>query len=360
MSNSKEAKEQKHQRSMIDVRPSQLIQLLIIAFTNKLRVLVIGEPGIGKSELVAQAAAAAGMDLLLSHPVVEDPTVPAGMPNLSTSDEYATFKPFGTLYKALTAKNPTVWFLDDFGQAAPATQAAYMQLLLAGQINDHVLPDNVVFVAATNERAHKSGVMGMLEPVKDRFHVIVRLKANLEDSKKYFYANNAPPEMIAFLESRPDLLSDFNPTNDMSKSPSPRSWSMCAKWVRMALDGTLPSDLHGATFAGCIGEGAALELKTHLNTVSKMPDVDKIIKNPEKGEIPEDPSIMYAVIASLAYKANNKTFDNILTYALRLEKEKKGEYAVLLIRDSLGRDDSLRSFIGKIANSPIGKLINQA
>jgi MoxR-like ATPase len=181
MADKKEAKSKRHLKEAIDVTPSQLIALLRIALKEKMRIMVCGEPGIGKSDIMAQVCDEAGVDMILNHPVVDDPTAVSGMPDLRANAEYATFKPFGNLYRALTATKPTILVLDDFGNAAPMVQASWMQYILAGRLNEHVLPDCVTIWAATNERTHMTGVTGMLEAVKDRFDAIVRLVANLED-----------------------------------------------------------------------------------------------------------------------------------------------------------------------------------
>ncbi len=65
----------------MELHPSQLQKLLTACIPATLPVLVTGAPGIGKSDIVAQAAADAGHELLISHPVVEDPTDSKGFPS---------------------------------------------------------------------------------------------------------------------------------------------------------------------------------------------------------------------------------------------------------------------------------------
>jgi hypothetical protein len=343
MADKKEAKSKRHLKEAIDVTPSQLIALLRIALKEKMRIMVCGEPGIGKSDIMAQVCDEAGVDMILNHPVVDDPTAVSGMPDLRANAEYATFKPFGNLYRALTATKPTILVLDDFGNAAPMVQASWMQYILAGRLNEHVLPDCVTIWAATNERTHMTGVTGMLEAVKDRFDAIVRLVANLEDSKMYFYKKGFPSELAAFLEMRPDLLSDFDPKGDMSKSPSPRSWAKCAKWIDKILKGELPADLHLPALSGCVGEGAGGELKAALDHMVNMPNLDKILEDPENGDVPTEPAIMYAVCTGLAYRNTVDVFPQIIKYASKLHKAKKTEFSALLLRDAIARDPSVVS-----------------
>ena len=62
------------------MRPSELHVFLKAALAAKLPVLITGAPGIGKSEIVANAVHEAGAALILSHPAVADPTDPAPTP----------------------------------------------------------------------------------------------------------------------------------------------------------------------------------------------------------------------------------------------------------------------------------------
>src|SRR4051794_32553163 len=117
-----------------------------------LEVLLVGAPGVGKTQLVYELAQEEGYDVILSHPAVEDPTDVKGVPFPSKDGETACFLPYGILAQAMPATKRTLWFIDDLGQAHEDVQAAYMQLLLGGQIGGHKIPDCVRFIAATNRK----------------------------------------------------------------------------------------------------------------------------------------------------------------------------------------------------------------
>jgi len=89
------------------MNPAQASDLLSVLFRAGLPVLLKGAPGVGKSDLVEQAAARIGAALILSHPVVADPTDAKGLP-WPDRGERATFLPFGDLATALAATEPTV------------------------------------------------------------------------------------------------------------------------------------------------------------------------------------------------------------------------------------------------------------
>lgn len=338
--------------------PSQLGELLARTLPARLPVLITGAPGIGKSDIVAQAAKAAGSELILSHPAVSDPTDVKGLPWATDGSKEATFLPFGDLARATKAKKPTVWFLDDLGQATPAVQASYMQLLLARRVSTHVLPDCVTFVAATNRRTDRANVSGILEPVKSRFAAIVELRADVNEWSQWALANGVPPELVAFMRFRPELLSAFAPSADLTQSPTPRTWAHAGKILGLGL----PASLEVQALAGAVGEGAATELVAFLRLFRDLPSIDAILVDPDSQEIPGQPATLYAVTTALASRANVKTFGRIARYAQRLVDAQHGEFAALILRDSMRRDPKVvhtEAFV-RLAAGDLGQLIGGA
>jgi len=333
------------------MRAKQLTSLLTTAIAASLPVLITGAPGIGKSDIVAQAAAAAGAELMISHPAIEDPTKPGGLPMAKQDDEWARLLPFHDLWRALNAPGPFVWFLDDLGQATPAVQAAYMQLLLAREVNGQKLPPWVTFVAATNRRTDRAGVSGILEPVKSRFATIVELEVHVEDWLDWAAENDEAPEVMAFIRIKPDSLHDFTPTADLTNSASPRTWHNVSKWVKLQL----PNDLELPTYAGAVGMGQAAAFTGFLRMYRDMPSIDEIILDPKKAAIPKDTSALWAVATGLASYANPENFERVLTYAERLPQE----FGIACVRDATRRDKSVTKTKAwmRYVTGPLGKAV---
>lgn len=313
------------------MKPSELTAFLAQTIAARLPVLITGAPGIGKSDIVSAAAMTAGAELILSHPAVADPTDVKGLPWVV--DGAATFLPFGELNRAINAERLTVWFLDDLGQASPAVQASYMQLLLARRVNGHVLSDNVVFIAATNRRTDRAGVSGILEPVKSRFGAIVELTPDLNEWSSWALDNGIAPELIAFLRFQPDLLCKFAATADLTNSPVPRTWSNVSKLLSL----NLSPAVQAAAFSGAVGEGAATEFLAFLRLYRELPNVDAILMNPDGGDIPTAPATLYALTGALAHRTTEQNFGRIARYAERLLTAGSGEFAVMLVRDAIKR-----------------------
>lgn len=348
----------------MQVTPAQLTTLLSAAVPARLPVLITGAPGIGKTDIVEATANnllydkdKMPYDLLVSHPVVSDPTDFKGLPFANSQSTEATFLPFGDLSIAINASRPMVWFFDDLGQAPQSVQSACMQLFLARRINGHKVSDHVTFIGATNRRTDRAGVSGILEPVKSRFATIVELHPDIDSWCQWaFGANIIPPTLIAFLRFRPDLLSDFKPTADMSNSPMPRTWSNLAKLETLSL----PQQVELAAMSGAVGDGPAAEYLAFRRMFQSLTSIDAILLHPKGCKLPTASNELYAVCTALASKATDVNLSEIGVYAQRLVEASRGEFAVLLMRDCIRRTPKLAytdAFI-RISAGPLGQLIS--
>lgn len=332
----------------------ELATFLSAAIPYRLPILVTGAPGIGKSDIIDQACKTVGADLILSHPAVADPTDAKGLPWVI--DGHATFLPFGELRRAMEATRPTVWFMDDLGQASPAVQASFMQLILARQVNGHRISDHVTFIAATNRRTDKAGVSGILEPVKSRFTSIVELEPDLDSWCEWALDHDVPAELIAWLRFKPDVLCNFVASNDLVNSPTPRTWTNAGRILKLAL----PPAVERAALCGAVGESAAGELITFLRLLSQLPTIDAILLSPATAAIPDNLSALHAVAAGLAHRANQGNFGRVAEYCQRLMAGGRGEFAALCVRDAVKRhpDVTQTTAYVRLAVGEFGQLIS--
>lgn len=346
----------------IALTPNKVATSLFKLIPARMPVLLKGAPGVAKTSIVEQVVDQLGYDIIVSHPVVSDPTDAKGLPWIAKDQEHATFLPFGDLHRALTATTPTVWFLDDLGQASPAVQASFMQLLLARRVNGHVLPDCVTFVSATNRRGDRAGVSGMLEPVKSRFVTIIEVEADVESWNKWALTNLTPlgldntAIMVGYMKLRgAQMLSKFEPKQDIENSPSPRGWHSVAKLLSLGFDEEL---LH-ANIAGAVGEAAATDFFGFYKTARRMPDIDDIIKNPKTADIPHEMDILYAVSVALSMKVTMTNFANIATYIERMNEAQHGDVATMTLIDcckKLPQAKTTGAFT-KLATGPMKELV---
>lgn len=295
--------------------------------------LVKGRPGVGKTDIIKRVGEDTKHNTIISHPVVSNPTDYKGLPALVKNG--AEFIPIGDLAKLLKAKEPTLFYLDDLGQAPPLTQAACMQLLLAREINGKKIPDCVTFVAATNRKEDRAGVTSVLEPVKSRFATILELETNKDDWCEWAMANDMPEALVGFVSYKPDILYAFQPTADVVNSPSPRTLASCGRLMNLGLD---DQELVPA-LAGAIGDGGAAELYGFMKLGNQMPDPDLALDDPQAFKMPNvDAAINYAFCVAIAYRAVRKNMSAVVDVLSQL----RIEYQAMAINMIVKREPACR------------------
>src|SRR3990167_879848 len=346
---------------MLTINTLQLEQLLEslvldkdIAPEVRTPIMVAGPPGCGKSGTIEGLARRLGWDCLVLHPVVSDPTDFKGFPWVDRDKQTADFMPFGMFAKLLHAAKPTICFLDDVGHAPKAVQATLMQPLFARMLNDKRISDKVVFILATNRRGDKAGVEGIIDPIINRC-LVYEMKEDLDTFLAFWIKAGYRPEVLAFLRVFPKHLYEAKRTTDIANFPSYRTWEFASR----VLDRQLGPDLELIALSGAVGEGVAGEFMAYLKLYRDIPDPDEIIKNPEKGKVPEKADVLYALCAALAYRCTTKTFKAIATYTERMVKAGREEMAVYLLGDALRRCPEVANSedCAKVIDGKLGQLL---
>jgi hypothetical protein len=117
--------------------------------------------------------------------------------------------------------------------------------------------------------------------------------------------------LIQFLRFRPNLLMDFDPNRPIN--PTPR------KWEDVSLIPTeLPSNLYFNCVAGDVGEGAAAEYTGFRRIYEGLPNIDALLMNPAKTEVPTDPAVLFALSGAIAHRCVKDNFDRMWEYIQRM------------------------------------------
>ena len=321
------------------MKASAFHRLLVTAFNQSLGVAAESSPGVGKTSIVTAAAAEAGQELIIEHPSIADPTDYKGLPVMQ-KDGTAKFAPIGLIARLLKITKRTIVCADDFGQAAHATQAAFMQLVHGGRLNDVQLrTDLITWVLLTNGTGDRAAVNALLEPVKSRFHTLVRLECDVNDWCQWAYASGKiAPEIIAFIRFKPDLLNKFEPSRDFKNCPSPRT-------VHHASDLFLAGLTDKDVIAGAVGEGWALDFLSFLRVYQDLPSLDGILLEPSNAKIPTSIGARWAVSTGLVKRASKENLGRIVTYLKRLSTSAgTRDFEVMTMKDIIkARPDATES-----------------
>lgn len=314
----------------LTMTPEQLKETLVKLIKAGLPALIVGQPGVGKTEIMCQAAEDVGANVIVSHPVVSDPTDYKGMPY--ASEGKAEFLTFGDLQQMIDAGTRTVVVFDDLGQAPSMVQAALMQVLGKREINGKKISKHITFLAATNDRNHHAGVTGMLEPVKSRFATILRLKTSLEDWIKWAITHDMPSELIALFRFDANIWDKYKwkPTAEIENQACPRTIAYMGKLHNAGIVGM-------SEFAGAVGEGLASEYLGFLKIVEMLPTIDGILLNPDRAEVPEESSALYAISTTLASKITKDNLSRVLKYLHRIPEE----FMILCMKDAAMRESKI-------------------
>tara|TARA_Y100001937_G_scaffold111012_1_gene157174 strand:- start:53 stop:1069 length:1017 start_codon:yes stop_codon:yes gene_type:complete len=261
-------------------------------------LLLFGPPGVGKSQMVAQAA---GKD-----PVIDcrlsmlDPVDLRGMPMINRGKECDATVNWARP-DFIPADGQGILLLDELNTAPPAVQNAALQLVLDRRCGPHKLGDGWYIVAACNKASHKAHVNQISAPLRNRF-VILDVEPDLSRWTKWAFERKIDQTVLGFLNWKPDALYNM-PKDEHAPFPTPRSWALVSYLLK-----TVCKDGENKDYiAGTVGAAAAGEYYAYVDEIQHMPDVDKLLDGTETYlHDPRKPSITYAIVVNLVYKTVRK------------------------------------------------------
>ncbi len=273
-------------------------------------VLAVGKPGTGKTFAFMQACKRLNWDLIVLSMPVEDPSTIRGYPMRENGK--ATHCLFDGIYKAMTATKPTLLLGDDLGMATEATLKAWIRFVQFGQIDNRTLPDCVLLASATNDVGHGAGVVGLIEPLKQRYHSIITVETDLDDVVGYGLSRGWPSWELAYLRNTPDALHDWKPSKSMHVDGAcPRGWEYAAEWFNLGV-------YDPEVIAGCVGKGRAAQALAFYKLQAELPDIDQILMDPDQAPVPTNPSAQWLVAMALASRMTAGNFGTAMKYLAKL------------------------------------------
>lgn len=311
------------------MRPKEIIDSLECLIAAAQPAFIWGPPGVGKSQTVAAVTTKLGRELRDVRAVQFDPVDLRGLPLVNGDGRTHWSVP-----DFLPHDGTGVLFLDELNAADRSVQAACYQLVLDRRLGDYVLPDGWTIVAAGNNESDRAVTNRMSTALASRF-VHLDYEVHLDDWCAWAVGADLPPELIAFIRFRPNLLHAFEPKSQEKAFPCPRTWEFVARIMRAKPAPAVEHEL----FKGTVGAGAAAELSGFLRIWRKLPSLDGILMNPQTASVPDDPATLFAVAGGLARRASEKNFDRVMTYVNRIPKE----WQVYLVKDATRREPVLQN-----------------
>lgn len=290
-------------------------------------VFLWGPPGIGKSAIPKQVAEEKDIGFLDTRASQHDPTDFRGIP--AVLEGKALWLPPQDIPYEGNDQLPDkgIWLLDEMTSAPPLVQAVLYQAVLDHQIGEHPLKEGWYVIAAGNRIEDRAVVYRMSTALANRFSHI-DFEVNLEDWTDWANLSGVDPNIVGFLNWRPELLFAFNPESSEKAFPTPRSWEFASRMIKLSTKTMLPELLEGT-----IGKGATAEFIAFLKVQTELPDLNKIFQGEDF--VPKRMDLKYALVSALVSKAQPKQFERLMQYSKKLS----AEFSVLMVMMLVGKDD---------------------
>ena len=304
-----------------------------------LNTMIWGGPGIGKSEIPQQVADELNIPLHDFRANLFDPVDVRGIPytrdDLSVASgamKITSWAPPDIFPSEETHGPRGLFMIDELPTAPPATQNAFLQLLLTRQVGNYKMPDGWSCLAAGNRLTDGASVYQMPSPVRNRL-MHYELEPSLDAWCEWALKNEVNTTLVSFMRYRPNLLYSFKA--DEYAFPTPRSWSFVDKRLRLTKNMDDSRLFFG--ISGAVGTGPAGEFLAFAKIANKLPDIDNLIANPSSYMPSEDPAVLYALTGAVASRAEESKLENIM----KLGKKIPTEFQVVLVKSILAIDKAL-------------------
>lgn len=289
---------------VFEMSPKELASYLPVCIEEGEPVMIWGTPGCGKSEIVAQAAAAMGRGLIDERLSSRDPVDLRGLP-YSDTDRFGN-KVMKFSRPPFFPEDPDsndVLFFDELSTVPLGTQVAALQLFLDKRIGDHILPKRVGMVAAGNASTHRTGCKDLPMALNNRVnHVYLKTDAN-DWIEWAMNSGHDDPEVIGFLSFNNAYLNMFDPKNPDPAQMTPRVW---IKFMKMK--NKVPKDLQQHCLAGYGGKGLAVEYFAQREAAGNLPHPDDILQG--KVTTWNPPTVCSQFYTTVACNSKLKTYQD--------------------------------------------------
>ncbi len=253
-------------------------------------VFIWGPPGIGKSSLVQQFAAAVGIpcvSLLGSQLAPEDII---GVPQIVEGK--SRFCP-----PAMIARDdPYCLFLDELNACSHEVQKAFYSLIHERRVGDYGLPAGSVVIGAGNRAQDNAIVKPMSSALINRM-IHVQLHASHRDWLDWAYQNDIHPWVVEYIQLRPSHLWVEPPKTEETFS-SPRAWHMLSEALQQFGDAISDEMLEAVSY-GCLSAQHAGQFKAFVKQIRNQYALSAILKGEMKWpDQPGDRDVLYFLALS--------------------------------------------------------------
>ena len=310
---------------------SEIIELIALAYRANQPVLLEGPHGVGKSQLLEEAAGHLGIEVIVRDLSLMEPPDLIGLPTQVNGRTMYAPPSF------LPSKGQGILVFEELNRSERYMMSPCLQLLTARSLNDYRLPSGWLPVAAINPAGENYDTRELDPALLSRF-LRIQVEADVKSWLAWASTNGVHPAVQKYVSALPSI---FDSTN-------PRSWTYASN-VLAAFTMNDKESRHTllAALAGLVGEAHAKAfLKVYRNN-EVMVSPDQVIRH------------YSSVRASVLSWRKDKRTDMLESIAHGVMVELQSATTCEEISSSKALSKSLREFIGDLP-ADIGRKVKSA
>lgn len=316
---------------------------LINATGDEVTCIVVSEPGVGKSSLLAAIATDNGDKwrkpsdnyesdkydyIYVDCPVKDMMDIAASIPNhASKTLEYYV----SSLFKLGNGK-PKVIMLDEFMKAPKLLQIIFTRLMLERTVGDEPLPEGSKVFGTSNNSSDGVGD-AMLGHVGNRVCLVPMSKPTHDAWNTWATTNMIARPIRAWAAMNPKAFKSyldpdqtdneyiFKPSSAVKQFVSPRSLAKCSP-VILNRDKYSENAMMGA-LAGIAGESFAKSIAAFIAVEGKLLKFEEVVKNPKTTAVPDNVSALVMMLFEAVDKLDKH--DDLNSYMEFVNRIKSSE-----------------------------------
>lgn len=226
-------------------------------------------------------------------------------------------------------------FLDEFSSAPRGVQAAAYKIVLDRMIGVEHLHPNCAIVCAGNKESDGAIVEEMSTALQSRL-IHLELVVDAVEWCEWAAGAQIDHRIISFIGFQPGKLYTFKPDHTDKTYAAPRTWEFANDFLQL-IDvkdqDTLP------LLAGTLSDGVAREFLLFCDIYTSLPTMADLLAAPMQVQIPNEPSVLFALTGSIAHHASVTNIAVLLQYVSRLPVE----FQIVCLRQMLQRTPALKA-----------------
>ena len=215
----------------------------VIPTVHQRPVLILGAPGIGKTQIMEQAARECGV-ALVSYTITHHTRQSAiGLPFISkkkygekeySATEYTMSEIVASIYDRMaeTGLKEGILFIDEINCVSETLAPAMLQFLQCKTFGNHQIPEGWIIVAAGNPPEYNKSVRDFDVVTLDRVKKIM-VEPDYQVWKEYAYRENLHPAILSYLELKNSCFYQMETTIDGKQFATPRGWEDLSRLMKV-------------------------------------------------------------------------------------------------------------------------------